>query len=106
MQSNRKRRRNPNKNSLKELDGKSYFYKAVVEKDFAESAYPVEKTLALKVGAQVMFVKNDPTGEQRFFNGKIAVVKKLSDDAIEVLPDGARYNLILDKFTWKNIGDP
>ncbi len=92
-----------NKNSLKELDGKSYFYKAIVDKEFAESAYPVEKTLELKVGAQVMFVKNDPTGEQRFFNGKIAVVKKLSDDVIEVLPDGGLYNLILDKFTWKNI---
>lgn len=92
-----------NKNRLKELVGKSYSYKAVVEKEFAESAYPVEKTLELKVGAQVMFVKNDPTGEQRFFNGKIAIVKKLSTDAIEVLPDGARYNLILDKYTWKNI---
>lgn len=92
-----------NKNRLMELDGKSYYYKATIEKDFAESAYPLEKTLELKVGAQVMFVKNDPTGEQRFFNGKIAVVKKLSDDVIEVLPDGARYNLILDKFSWKNI---
>lgn len=92
-----------NKNSLKELTGKSYFYKAVLDKEFAESAYPVEQTLELKVGAQVMFVKNDPTGEQRFFNGKIAVVKKLGDDEIEVLPDGATYNLILDKFTWKNI---
>lgn len=92
-----------NKNSLKELVGKSYSYQAVVEKDFAESAYPVEKTLELKVGAQVMFVKNDPTGEQRFFNGKIAIVKKLSNDTIEVLPDGARYNLVLDKYTWRNI---
>ncbi len=92
-----------NKNSLKDLEGTSFFYKALVEKDFAENSYPVEKTLELKVGAQVMFVKNDPTGEQRFFNGKIAVVKKLSDDAIEVLPDGAQYNLVLEKFTWKNI---
>lgn len=92
-----------NKNSLKELAGKSYFYTATVDKDFSESAYPVEKIVELKVGAQVMFVKNDPTGEQRFFNGKIAVVKKLSEDAIEVLPDGASYNLILDKYTWKNI---
>jgi energy-coupling factor transporter ATP-binding protein EcfA2 len=92
-----------NKNSLKELGGKSYSYPAVVDKDFAESAYPVEKTLELKVGAQVMFVKNDPTGEQRFFNGKIAIVKKLSNDTIEVLPDGARYNLVLDKYTWRNI---
>lgn len=92
-----------NKNSLNELDGKSYFYKAAIEKEFAESAFPAESSLVLKVGAQVMFIKNDPTGEQRFFNGKIAVVKKLGDDFIEVLPDGAKYNLTLEKYTWKNI---
>ncbi|TKC13258.1 helicase [Pedobacter polaris] len=92
-----------NKNSLNELAGKSYFYKATIEKEFVESAFPAEKSLELKVGAQVMFIKNDPTGEQRFFNGKIAVVKKLSEDSIEVLPDGARYNLVLEKYTWKNI---
>jgi hypothetical protein len=44
-----------------------------IEKEFSESAFPAEKALELKVGAQVMFIKNDPTGEQRFFNGKIAV---------------------------------
>ncbi|RZL47882.1 MAG: helicase [Pedobacter sp.] len=92
-----------NKRSLDELEGKSFFYKATIEKEFAESAYPAEKSLELKVGAQVMFIKNDPTGDQRFFNGKIAVVKKLSDDSIEVLPDGAKYNLTLEKYTWKNI---
>ena len=92
-----------NRNSLKELGGKSYFYNASIDKEFAESAFPAEKTLELKVGAQVMFIKNDPTGDQRFFNGKIAVVKKLGDDFIEVLPDGATYNLTLEKYTWKNI---
>ncbi|RZJ74817.1 MAG: helicase, partial [Flavobacterium sp.] len=92
-----------NKKSLDELLGKSYFYKGVIDKEFTESAYPAEKNLELKVGAQVMFIKNDPTGEQRFFNGKIAVVKKLSDEAIEVLPDGAKYTLTLEKYTWKNI---
>lgn len=92
-----------NRNSLKELGGKSYFFNATIEKEFAESAFPAEKSLELKVGAQVMFIKNDPTGDQRFFNGKIAVVKKLGSDFIEVLPDGATYNLTLEKYTWKNI---
>ena len=92
-----------NRNSLKELAGKSHFYNASIDKEFAESAFPAEKSLELKVGAQVMFIKNDPTGDQRFFNGKIAVVKKLGDDFIEVLPDGATYNLTLEKYTWKNI---
>ncbi len=92
-----------NKNSLNELKGKSYFYSAVVEKEFSESAYPAEKSLELKVGAQVMFIKNDPTGEQRFFNGKIAVVTKLSNDVIEVQVDGSRQGLVIEKYTWKNI---
>lgn len=92
-----------NKNSLSELKGKSYYYGAVVEKEFSESAYPAEKSLELKVGAQVMFIKNDPTGEQRFFNGKIAVVTKLSNDVIEVQADGSKQNLVIEKYTWKNI---
>jgi hypothetical protein len=55
------------------------------------------------VGAQVMFIKNDPTGEQRFFNGKIATVVALKSDLIEVQADGSREKIILEKYTWKNI---
>lgn len=92
-----------NRNSLNELAGKSYFYQATIDKEFAESAYPIEKTLELKVGAQVMFVKNDPKGEQRFFNGKLAVVSKLGDDFIEVLPEGNKYPIVIEQYAWKNI---
>jgi DNA-binding NarL/FixJ family response regulator len=92
-----------NKNSLNKLESKSFLYHATIEKEFNENAYPAEKTLELKVGAQVMFIKNDPTGEQRFFNGKIAVVTKLSNDTIEVQADGSKQNLIIEKYTWKNI---
>jgi DNA-binding NarL/FixJ family response regulator len=92
-----------NKTSLTKLSGISFFYDAIIEKDFSESAFPAEKRLELKVGAQVMFIKNDPTGEQRFFNGKIAVVTKLTNDVIEVQIDGAGRNLIIEKYTWKNI---
>jgi hypothetical protein len=92
-----------NKNSLNELSSKSFFYNATIEKDFSESAFPAEKRLELKVGAQVMFIKNDPTGEQRFFNGKIAIITKLTNDLIEVQVDGVVKNLIIEKYTWKNI---
>ena len=92
-----------NKNSLKDLNGKSYFYNATIEKDFSEGSYPAEKSLELKVGAQVMFIKNDPTGEKRFFNGKIAVVKTLTDDLIEVQAEGAQQSIIIEKYSWKNI---
>lgn len=92
-----------NRSSLNELAGKSYFYQATIDKEFAESAYPIEKSLELKVGAQVMFVKNDPKGEQRFFNGKLAVVSKLGDDFIEVLPEGNKYPIVIEQYAWKNI---
>lgn len=92
-----------NKSSLAKLKGKSYHYKATIEKEFNESAFPAEKTLELKEGAQVMFIKNDPTGEQRFFNGKIAVVTKLGTDSIEVQTEGSKRGLVLEKYSWKNI---
>lgn len=92
-----------NRNSLKELAGKSYFYNADIDREFAENAYPVEKALELKVKAQVMFIKNDPKGEQRFFNGKLAVVTDLRDDFIEVLPEGDQYPIILERYAWKNV---
>lgn len=92
-----------NRNSLNELKGKSYFYHAAIDKEFAENAYPIDKTLELKVGAQVMFIKNDPKGEQRFFNGKLAVVTDLKSDYIEVLPEGNKYPIALEQYVWKNI---
>jgi uncharacterized protein YpbB len=92
-----------NKKSLVDLPGKSFFYKATIEKEFNESAFPAEKNIELKVGAQVMFIKNDPTGEQRFFNGKIAIVSKLTADTIEVQLDGSNKGLSVEKYTWKNI---
>ncbi|NQX55018.1 helix-turn-helix domain-containing protein [Pedobacter panaciterrae] len=92
-----------NKQSLEELKAASYLYVAKIEDDFSEYSYPAEHILELKVGAQVMFIKNDPTGEQRFFNGKIAVVTALKTDLIEVQAEGSNEKIILEKYTWKNI---
>lgn len=92
-----------NRNSLNKLEGKSHFYKAIIEDDFSESAYPAERQLELKEGAQVMFIKNDPTGEQRFFNGKIAIITKLGSDSVEVKFEDSRLRLNIEKYTWKNV---
>jgi nucleoside-triphosphatase THEP1 len=92
-----------NKKSLEELGGKSYFFKATVEGEFSENSYPAEHLLELKLGAQIMFIKNDQSGERRYFNGKIATVISLREDAIEVETEGEREKIILEKFTWKNI---
>lgn len=92
-----------NRKSLEELAGRAHFFKAAVEGDFSDSAYPAEFTLELKKGAQIMFIKNDQSGERRFFNGKIATVISLGEDLIEVETEGERDRIILEKYTWKNI---
>ncbi len=92
-----------NRRSLQGLQASSLLYKAKIEDEFSEFAFPAEETLELKIGAQVMFIKNDPTGEQRFFNGKIATVIRLKADGIEVQPEGSIDKIFVDKYTWKNI---
>lgn len=58
-------------------------YSAVVKGDFPETMYPTDSQLMLKVGAQVMFCKNDPN--HRFYNGKIGKVVKLNAESVSVL---------------------
>ena len=92
-----------NKSALMELKGKSYYFSADIEGDFNEYAYPVESYLELKVGAQIMFIKNDISGKQQFFNGKIGVVSHLTDKEIEIdFKDGTKP-FVLEKYEWKNI---
>jgi hypothetical protein len=91
-----------NKEELERLKGKAFEYKAEKTGDFNENNYPIEENLILKVGAQIMFIKNDPSGEQKFFNGKIAQIAELRSDSIEVVfpEDGTSFSI--DKYTWEN----
>ena len=92
-----------NRQELQKLKGKSYFYRATTTGDFNEYAYPVEQALELKEGAQVMFVKNDPSGMQLFFNGKIGRIAKLSENTIEVLFEEENKTITVDHYQWENI---
>lgn len=53
-------------------------FKAMVEGTFPEFSYPADDRLTLKVGAQVMFLKNDSSPEKRYYNGKIGRVVEIS----------------------------
>jgi hypothetical protein len=90
-----------NKDRMERLQAKVFSYFADVKGEFNEMAYPVDYKLELKVGAQVMFTKNDLNAEKRYFNGKIGKVKRLDEDVIEVgLEDGTC--IVVDKNEWKN----
>ncbi len=92
-----------NKESLQRLSGKSYIYKAQVEGDFNETAYPLESQLELKMGAQVMFVKNDQALEKRYYNGKIGKVIGLLENEISVLFEEENSTIIVPRYEWQNV---
>ena len=62
---------NTNKEHLDRIKNKSKFFKATVDGTFSEYSYPTDYDLELKLGSQVMYVKNDSSPEKRYFNGKI-----------------------------------
>ena len=74
-----------NQKRLSEIDSEEYIYEGTVQGKFEEKRFPVDKTLKLKVGAQVMFTRNDQ--KRRWANGTIGKVTKLSKDEIQVTTD-------------------
>ncbi len=91
-----------NSGKLKQLEGKTFSFEAIVADDFPENSYPVEFTLQLKEGAQVMFIKNDPSGDQQFFNGKIGFVSEISDEEIIVSFNDGSADAVVEPYTWEN----
>lgn len=91
-----------NQERLRSLKTDEYTYLASVTGSFSERLTPAEPALKLKLGAQVMFVKNDP--QRRFVNGTIGKVINLMDDEIIVAiqkPDGTNKTINVEKLTWE-----
>ena len=88
---------------LKELGGKSHNFKAEITDDFPESMYPNEFDLELKVGAQVMFVKNDLNTEKRYFNGKLGEIISVDDEVIKVKCPHEIEEISVSRAIWGNI---
>lgn len=92
-----------NKQALKDLDEKLMKYKPEIVGDFPDKIYPVEEILELKVGAQVMFVKNDASFEKKYFNGKMGVIQSLSEEEILVHFPEEDKTIEVEKYEWQNI---
>lgn len=91
-----------NRKALGKLQARVFSYAAEVDKEFREQQYPMDAALQLKVGAQVMFIKNDVSGYRRFFNGKIGTVTELEEEAIEVSFSDGSDPVLVEKHTWYN----
>ena len=88
---------------LAKLNSKSKKFKAIVKGNFSEYSYPTDMELELKVGAQVMFVKNDSNMEKRYFNGKIGVITSFDEDFIVVRCEGDEEDIYTEHELWENI---
>ncbi len=92
-----------NDSKLKSLQKKPHRFSAVIEGDFPEQSYPTAAELELKVGAQVMFVKNDPSPEKQYFNGKIGKITRIFSEMICIRCPGDDHDIEVEPTIWENI---
>lgn len=92
-----------NTTALNSLPEKSVIYSAEIKGDFPPHLFPLEKDTELKVGAQIMFIKNDISFEKNFYNGKMGVIKSLTSEEIEVFFKDEKRSIIVEKYEWNNI---
>ena len=85
------------------IKGKEFHYQAQVKGDFPEYLYPLDVQLSLKVGAQVMFVKNDLEVPKRYYNGKIGEVVYLSEEEIRVKLADEDTVIEVSTYEWENV---
>jgi len=92
-----------NAEELAKVKGKIYSFDAEIQGEYPEKSYPTEKTLDIKIGSKVMFLKNDTETPRRFFNGKIGVVKSIEEETITIQCPDDHESIELGKAVWENI---
>ena len=100
-----------NDNELASLPGQTYSFRAEIDGTFLEYLYPADEVLTIKAGAQIMFLKNDPSSEKRYYNGMIGEVAAVNDagmivrgkdngDEFQLLPEEwGNYKYVLNEET-------
>jgi len=92
-----------NETRLAALRDKEYRFDAEISGDFPEHAYPAPGALVIKKGAQVMFLRNDTSGEKRYFNGKIGKIKHISREDIRIKCPDESGEIVVEPVEWENI---
>ena len=92
-----------NKEALSRLKSKSRKYNSEVTGTFPEHLYPIDEVMELKIGAQVMFIKNDISPDKAFFNGKMGNIVGIEDDEVSVRFPNENKTITVEKYEWNNI---
>ena len=89
-----------NESHLAELRTEQHTFDGIIEGTFPLQNLPTSQELTLKVGAQVIFIRNDRM--QRWINGTLGKVAAFGDDFIVVeTEDGHSYSLEPEQ--WENV---
>jgi hypothetical protein len=91
-----------NESELQKLTGRQYMFRAEIKGTFPDYSYPTAETLVLKQGAQVMFVKNDPSGDHLYYNGLIGRVDYVDEKRIVVSCEGCGEAIEVEPLEWEN----
>lgn len=97
-----------NDKQLNALTTREMEFMAIIRRNFPETSYPADERLVLKEGAQVMFIKNDPSPEKEYYNGKIGTVKGFAWDqntderVIIVHCKEDNRTIYVPQLTWEN----
>jgi hypothetical protein len=92
-----------NESKLAAIMEEPFTFEADIDGTFPENTYPTKETLTLKVGAQVMFVKNDPNPEKAFYNGKIGRVVGYDKKEGSVTVESDGEHIIVPRLKWQNM---
>ncbi|GGH04338.1 HRDC domain-containing protein [Mucilaginibacter phyllosphaerae] len=92
-----------NEEFLQNLPGSEYEFAATIQGDFPKDAYPTDTSLKLKIGAQVMFVKNDSSAEKLYYNGKIGTVTLIDGNSVYVNSGADDKEILVEPVEWTNI---
>ena len=90
-----------NERKLAELPGESVILPGEITGEFPESSLPTQKDLELKVGAQIIFIKNDM--ERRWVNGTIGIVSGIDADGTLFIITDDGHECDVNREQWRNI---
>lgn len=93
-----------NRQKLDELPSQPHVFECHIEGKFPETSYPADPELTLKVGAQVMFIKNDTGMDRAYYNGMIGQVVAIDEEyGVAVRPQEGGEIIQVQPVDWDNI---
>ena len=97
-----------NRRHIEALTGEARTFEALLKGNYPEKSLPCDRSLEVKVGERVMFVKNDSSGGHRYYNGMLGTVTHFRYDDedqkeyIEVLDDDSD-TIVVGRETWESL---